>query len=152
MEKEILYKGTKITVCDNGTIVWNGKIRKHCLNHDGYPVVSICTEDGWRNIGIHRLIAIAFIPNPNNLPEIDHINFNRQDFSIDNLRWISHAENVKRSRINYPDRHGENNSNYGNRKLSQYYKEHPDIAKIKQGRPGARNGRYKTGKYMSEKV
>ena len=152
MEKEIEYMGEKIIVHSDGTIIWNGKVRKHNLNNDGYPVVSIETSKGWRCLSVHRLIAIAFVPNPDNLPEIDHINFDRTDFSISNLRWITHAENVKRSIINYPDRHGENNSNYGNRKLSQFYKEHPEIAKEKQGRPGKQNGRYKHGKYMSEKV
>ena len=152
MQKEISYMGEKILVDENGTIVWNNKIRKHNYNHDGYPVVSINTIKGWRCVGVARLIALAFIPNPQNLPEVDHINYDRTDFSIKNLRWISHAENVKRSVCNLPDRHGENNSNYGNKKLSLFYKEHPEIAKQKQGRPGKKNGRYIDGRYMSEKV
>ena len=152
MEKEIEYMGEKIKVNQNGVIIWNDKIRNHNLNHDGYPVVSIKTINGWRCVSVARLIAIAFIPNPDNLPEVDHINYDRTDFSVSNLQWISHAENVKRSKCNYPDRHGENNSNYGNRKLSQFYKEHPEIAKEKQSRPGTQNGRYIHGNYMSEKV
>ena len=152
MEKIITYKGVEIKVFDDGKIVWNGKERKHYFNHDEYPVVSIMAEAGWRSIGVHRLIALAFIPNPNNYTEVDHINFDRKDYSISNLAWISHADNVKRSTINYPDRSGKNNSNYGNRKLSQFYKENPDEAKKKQSRPGKQNGRYKTGKYMSVNV
>ena len=152
MQKEISYMGEKIMVDESGNIVWNNKIRKHNFNHDGYPVVSINTNKGWRCVGVARLIALAFIPNPQNLPEVDHINYDRTDFSIKNLRWISHAENVKRSVCNLPDRHGENNSNYGNKKLSLFYKEHPEIAKQKQGRPGKKNGRYIDGRYMSEKV
>ena len=115
-------------------------------------MVSIKTNKGWRSIGVSRLIAIAFIPNPDNLPEVDHINYDRTDYSLSNLRWTTHADNIKRSVVNLPDRHGANNSNYGNKKLSQFYKEHPDIAKIKQGRPGKQNGRYIDGRYMSEKV
>ena len=42
---------------------------------------------------IHRLVAIAFIPNPDNLPEIDHINQNKLDNNISNLRWIPKNEN-----------------------------------------------------------
>lgn len=152
MQKEVQYMNTPILVSDDGTIVWNNKIRKHNFNHDGYPVVSIKTEKGWRSVSVARLIALAFIPNPDNLPEVDHINYDRTDFSINNLAWISHLDNVRRSVANLPDRHGENNANYGNRKLSQFYKEHPDIAKEKQSRPGKQNGRYKHGKYMSEKV
>ncbi len=152
MLKEVIYKQANILVDENGTVFWHGKERKPYLNKDGYPVVSIETVDGWRAIGVHRLVAMAFVPNPNNYPEVDHINFNRTDYSVGNLAWITHKENVRRSIVNKPDVHGENNPNYGNRKLSQFYKENPDIAKEKQGRLGTRNGRYKHGRYMSEKV
>lgn len=37
----------------------------------------------------HRLIALQFIPNPNNLPQVDHLNHNRADNRIENLRWVS---------------------------------------------------------------
>lgn len=152
MKKEIEYMGEKIIVDSDGTIIWNNKVRNHNLNHDGYPVVSVKTQKGWRSFGVARLIAMAFISNPNNLPEVDHIDFNRENFSIENLAWISHEENVRRSVPNKPDMTGENNPNFGNRKLSQFYKEHPDIAKEKQGRPGKQNGRFIHGRYMSEKV
>lgn len=152
MKKEIEYQGTNIIVSDDGTIIWNNKIRNHYLNGDGYPCVSIKTDKGWRMTGVARLVALAFIPNPESLPEVDHINFDRTDFSISNLAWISHKENVRRSVVNKPDIRGEKNPNYGNRKLSQFYKNHPEIAKQKQGRPGKQNGRYVDGRYMSEKV
>ena len=41
----------------------------------------------------HRLIAQQWIPNPDNLPEIDHINHNKEDNRLCNLRWVSHGEN-----------------------------------------------------------
>ena len=47
----------------------------------------------------HRLLAIAFIPNPENKPEIDHINRNKLDNRIENLRWVSHAENQQNQSI-----------------------------------------------------
>ena len=152
MEKNIVYMGEEIRVNSDGTIIWNNTVRQHHFNHDGYPVVSIKTEKGWRSVGVARLIATAFIDNPLNLNEVDHINYDRKDYSIANLRWVSHAENIKHSVCNLPDRHGKNNSNFGNRKLSMFYKEHPEVAKEKQGRPGKQNGRYIHGRYMSEKV
>ena len=41
----------------------------------------------------HRLIALQFLPNPNNLPEVDHINRDRTDYHLSNLRWVSASEN-----------------------------------------------------------
>ena len=42
---------------------------------------------------VHRIIAVAYIPNPDNKPFVDHINQNKSDNSIDNLRWVSIMEN-----------------------------------------------------------
>lgn len=43
---------------------------------------------------VHRIIAETLIPNPQNLPEIDHINQNKTDNSIGNLRWVTRGENM----------------------------------------------------------
>ncbi len=42
---------------------------------------------------VHRLVAEAFLPNPNNLTQIDHIDGNRLNNSVDNLRWVSAKQN-----------------------------------------------------------
>ena len=43
----------------------------------------------------HRVIAIQFIPNPDSLPEVDHINHDRTDYHISNLRWVSSSQNKR---------------------------------------------------------
>jgi hypothetical protein len=44
---------------------------------------------------VHRLVAQQFIPNPNNLPQIDHINHDRGDYRIENLRWSTQETNLR---------------------------------------------------------
>lgn len=58
--------------------------------------------NGYRTVGVggkvykvHRLVADCFIPNPNNLPEIDHIDRVRFNNVISNLRWCSHTDNSR---------------------------------------------------------
>jgi hypothetical protein len=75
-----------------------GKILKPILNGMGYCGVVLYKDGKPKTLSIHRLIAIAFIPNPENKPCIDHINRIRTDNRIENIRWCSYKEN----RNNYP--------------------------------------------------
>lgn len=63
------------------------------LNPNGYPCVTLCKNRNSRNFCIHLLIARAFIPNPENKSQVDHINTNRKDYRIENLRWVTPKEN-----------------------------------------------------------
>lgn len=56
----------------------------------GYYVVTL----NKKKFLLHRLLAEAFIPNPDNKPEVDHIDGNPQNNSLDNLRWSTHMENL----------------------------------------------------------
>ena len=62
-------------------------------NNSGYMMVHL-KNDGQRKCKlIHRLVAEAFIPNPNNKPCCDHINACKTDNRVENIRWVSHKEN-----------------------------------------------------------
>lgn len=70
------------------------KILKQNLSAQGYKQVNLHNEEGVQKTQkVHRLVAKAFIPNPQNKPHIDHINTIRTDNRSCNLRWVTQKEN-----------------------------------------------------------
>lgn len=49
---------------------------------------------------LHRVVAQVFIPNPEGKKEVDHIDYNRSNNNVDNLRWVTRSENLKHSACN----------------------------------------------------
>lgn len=71
------------------------KILKPTDNGRGYLRFLLLGDDNnTHTVYIHRIIAEAFIPNPDNKPCIDHINTNKQDNRIENIRWVTYKENT----------------------------------------------------------
>lgn len=70
------------------------KLRKRA---DGYLNVILSKKGKTKTFSVHRLVAVAFIPNPENKTEVDHINAIKTDNSVNNLRWASHKENMNNS-------------------------------------------------------
>ena len=62
---------------------------------NGYLLVSLFKDGNSKNYRIHRLVAGAYLPNPNNYPEVHHINSIRTDNRIENLAWVNKEDNLR---------------------------------------------------------
>lgn len=76
------YHKPGITVADND-------------NGHGYRVLSLYSDGVQKQVTVHRLVATAFIPNPDNLPEVNHIDGNKQNNCVSNLEWVTRRQNIK---------------------------------------------------------
>lgn len=117
-------------------------------NSDGYMQITVGKTGHRGQYRVHRMVAEAFIPNPDNLPEVNHKDNNRTNNCVDNLEWCTHVYNIQYSidsgnHISTSDLIGDKNPNYGNHTLKERYKNNPELSKENQSRPGSKNGREK---------
>jgi hypothetical protein len=70
-------------------------LMKHQISNCGYCRVSLRKPKSSIKYSIHRLVAEAFLPNPNNLPQVNHIDGNKLNNLVDNLEWNTRSENQK---------------------------------------------------------
>jgi len=83
-------------IFENGDVINKntGKKLKQLKNSQiGYKTVQLRSAKSIKVKYIHRLLAQAYIPNPLNKPQVDHINRIRDDNRLENLRWSTHSEN-----------------------------------------------------------
>lgn len=71
-----------------------GRIRKASPTNLGYLQVGLSQNGKTIFRLVHRLVAQAFIPNPEELPEVNHKDFNKNNNSVDNLEWVNHKTNM----------------------------------------------------------
>lgn len=69
------------------------RILKYSVNPKGYRIVRLCNNKVQKNYTIHRLVAENFIFNPENKPQVNHIDCNKQNNCVDNLEWVTNKEN-----------------------------------------------------------
>lgn len=87
VENHIYLNGGKKYLCKE-------KILKTQKNKKGYSVISLAKSTTYCTRLVHRVVAIAFIPNPENKPQVNHINSNKSDNSVQNLEWCTNDENL----------------------------------------------------------
>ena len=71
-----------------------GKLLRPGLNHNGYLKCVLCKKGKTKTIYIHRLVAQAFLSNPDNLPQVNHKDEDKTNNSVDNLEWCGAKYNV----------------------------------------------------------
>lgn len=113
-------------VSENGIITSkrrNGTKGISCKPHQirGYLNCWLSKDGKVKRMSVHRVVAMAFIPNPNNLPQVNHIDGNKLNNHISNLEWCTREYNDRHRRIYLgKDDKGERNGNYGYRHSKLY--------------------------------
>lgn len=91
-----LYPNYLISIYGDIYSLKKRKMLKKKINNNGYQ--SVCLFDKYgkeKTVLVHRLVALTFIPNPQNKPQINHKDGNKLNNSVSNLEWVTSSENQK---------------------------------------------------------
>ena len=76
-----------------------GRILKPGKDGGGYLYCGLYENGKCKSIRVHRLVAVYYIPNPNNYPEVDHIDGDTNNNHVSNLRWCNHSQNQQNTSV-----------------------------------------------------
>lgn len=123
--------------CAHGYRTLPEKVLKNKTSIGGYYYVNLYKDRTLKTAYVHKLVATAFIPNPKNKPQADHINTIRTDNRVENLQWVTIKENCNNpiSKIHHTEKQlGKKNHMYG-RKWGLNPKSKPIIQLTLDGKP-----------------
>lgn len=84
-----------IEYIDNRGYLRKSRMLKLIKDSKGYLRTSLTLKKKRKWYNVHRLVALAFIPNPENKPEVNHIDGNKENNCVNNLEWVTSSENAK---------------------------------------------------------
>jgi hypothetical protein len=90
-------------IITNDGKVYNSQRNKYLVptkSDGGYMFIGISDGKKRVNFSVHRLVALLFLNNPNSLPEVNHIDFDKTNNNVANLEWVSRSDNMKHNFIN----------------------------------------------------
>ena len=91
------------------------------ITHDGYHYVNLCKYGKKKTFKVHRLVAIHYIPNPENKPQVDHIDRDKSNNHVSNLRWATNTENQQNRGVQKDNKLGIKNICYNKRDNCYHY-------------------------------
>jgi len=89
------YKDTPYYITNDGKIFRDGKELKSRKDKDGYLIIKLSVNGKRLDKRVSRLVAETYIPNPNNLPQVNHIDGNKEHNCYINLEWITPKGNTQ---------------------------------------------------------
>lgn len=115
--KSLDFLGFPTYSIDESGNVYNSKTKiflKHQIAINGYLMVNLSHKKLLKYVTIHRLVALTFLPNPDNLPVVMHLDENKLNCHISNLKWATYGENNKAKyaaeihKVHWLGKHGKN--------------------------------------------
>ena len=99
-KKSVGIPGYEEYQCDTNGVVYgkNGRPLKPNINSHGYKYVVFCVNRKLKTIMAHRIIACTFVPNPENLPMVNHLDGNKLNNKADNFEWTTNQGNAIHAR------------------------------------------------------
>lgn len=97
MKLKEVFERYLISECGKLFIKESGKEVIGTVTEKGYKITTITCSSGRKVISFHRLVAMAWVDNPNNLKEVDHLDGNKLNNHASNLEWVTRGENIKRA-------------------------------------------------------